>query len=622
MSIDLIYKDKKFWPLFWTQFFGALNDNYFKNALVMLVAYKGIVLWGMDDKQLVAFASGIFILPFFLFSSMAGQIADKFEKSHLIKAVKWAELAIMLIAAFAFYSHHYAILMISLFLMGLHSTVFGPIKYSIIPELVREEQLVSGNAYVEVGTFMAILIGTICGGVVVSLPGSEMYLIAGLLFLSVCGIVTSQFVPKVIVADPNLILEKNPFPQMLKTTKLAYPNKAVFNSILGISWFWFLGAAILSVLPILTKNVLSGGEHVVTAFLAVFVIGIAAGSIVCEKLSFNRVEIGLVPFGSLGMTLFLVDMAFSSSQWSAQPSSLLSLEEFLNTPGSFRIVLDLFGIAFSGGLFNVPLYTLIQERTPREIRSRIVAGNNILNSLFMVVSSVLLMWFYAIKLTIPQIFLIYGAFNLIVAVYIYHLVPEFTLRFLAWILARMIYRIRVEGHSNIPKEGAAILVCNHVTFIDWLILSAGIKRPISFVMYYKFFNIPLVRYLFKNANVIPIAGKNEDPVIFAKAFDTVSTRLRSGGLVCIFPEGGLTDDGQMKIFRKGIEHIIARDPVPVVPVALKGIWGSVFSRKGGKALGHLPRRIWFPVWIKIGSSIPPHSANAPLLEQKVRTLLN
>lgn len=623
MSASLVYKKSSYRPLFWTQFFGALNDNYFKNALVVLTTYKGLSILGLPTEQMVAFASAIFILPFFLFSALAGQINDKFEKSFLMKTIKWIELGIMLIASYGFSQHHISLLLFALFMMGLHSTFFGPAKYSIIPDLVPPEKLIAANAYVELGTFIAVLIGTIAGGLVVSKTESGFgILISGLIIVSVIGILISYQIPKTKIAAPNLKLNWNPVPSTWDSLKLSYKEKSVFNSLLGISWFWFLGIAILTILPVLTKNLLLASEEVVTAFLAVFTFGIAAGNILCERLSFQRIEIGLVPFGSLGMTLFLLDLSLICSGWGYKNSNeLLNFSLFVHQSGAYRIMFDLFMIAVFGGIFTVPLYTLLQQRSNPEIRSRVIGTNNILNAFFMVISSVLLMIFYAAKLTIPQIFFLYGLINLFVAIYIYSVVPEFTLRFLSWIVARLIYRIKVEGLEKVPNEGPALLVCNHITYVDWLIISAAVKRPIRFVMHYEFANIPVAKYLIQHAKVIPIAGIKENPQIFENAFQQVSQELKNGELVCIFPEGGLTTTGEMNEFKKGLEHIVKKDPVPVIPIGLNGLWGSIFCRMQGRKFAMIPRRIWFRVVLRIGDPVQPEEAQALYLENKVRALI-
>jgi 1-acyl-sn-glycerol-3-phosphate acyltransferase len=652
MKDESVLQNKGFLSLFTTQFFGALNDNVLKNALVVLITYKGVKLWGLEPHLIVALAGGVFILPFFLFSGLAGQMSDKYEKAQMTRIVKWVEVLIMLVAAVGFFYHLFGLLMFSLFMMGLQSTFFGPIKYSIIPELVKHRQLTAGNAFVEIGTFLAILIGTVLGGVTAGIDNAEIYIVGTLIVVSVLGLISSYGVPVLPRADHHLKIQWNLLPQIWSLMKLTVPTKVVFNSILGISWFWFFGAALLSILPVLTKDVLRGNENVVTLFLATFTVGIAVGAFLCEKLSFERVEIGLVPWGSLGMTIFMTDLSWVASIWSithvapeavsavhqinpssgaglhaadtlgAQATTLLTVTQFLQQPMAYRLLLDLFVLSIFGGLFTVPLYTLVQERSEKKNRSRVIASNNILNALFMVVSSVLLMGLYALNLTLSQILLFYAALNLLVSTYIYLVVPEFTLRFLSWAVARLMYRIRVKGLEHIPREGPALLVCNHVSFVDWLILAAAIKRPVRFVMYYKFFEIPIVKYLFRQAKVIPIAGVQENKKIFDQAFERVSKELRDGELVCIFPEGGITRDGEVHKFKRGVEHILKHDAVPVLPMALDGLWGSIFSRKTEHMLKRWPRRFWVLVDVIIAKPVHPKEATATKLESQVRALLS
>jgi len=622
MSLGLITKDKKFAPLFWTQFFGALNDNFLKNAMVMLITFRSAQLFGFGAQDLVALAGGVFILPFFLFSSLAGQLADKFDKTKFIRAIKAVEIGIMAIAGLGFWTENFGLLMGVLFLMGIHSAFFGPLKYGIIPELVPEDKLVAGNAFVEMGTFLAILIGTIAGGMAASLTSGKIMIAVGLLLLAGSGLLASLMMPKVPRANPNLAIKLNPISEMMETLRDIYPKKAVFNSVLGISWFWYFGAALLSLIPVFAKDVLFSNAQVVTLFLALFTIGIAAGSMVCEKLSFDRVEIGIVPIGSLGMTVLLLDLALGANRWAVSaPQHLLGITEFCAQPGGYRILADLFGVAIFGGLFTVPLYTLIQQRSDRGNLSRTLGANNIVNALFMVASALTVVVFHHFHLTIPQMFLAFALINFAVAIYIYSIVPEFTLRFLAWVLVHIMYRLRVTGFENLPKEGAAVLICNHVSFVDWLIIGGAVKRPVRFVMYYKFARIPLFRYLLKHAQVIPIAGKKEDPIIFETAFQKVSDELKAGELVCIFPEGGLSQTGELDHFKNGVLYIIKRDPVPVIPMALKNLWGSFFSRKSGKAMTSFPRRFWSRVGLAIGAPVPPPQVQIEDLEKRVASLL-
>jgi 1-acyl-sn-glycerol-3-phosphate acyltransferase len=596
-----------FWPLFWTQFFGALNDNYFKNALVILLTFRNLDAFGMDSRSLVAISGGIFILPFIFLSPYSGQLSDKWVKSSIAVGVKIFELLIMVLASFAFYFHRIEILFVCLFLMGIHSTLFGPIKYSLIPELLPEEKLVKGNALIESGTFLAILIGTLGSGLVFTLPQAEPTIIGGILLFSTIGLLTSLWIPRLPAAAPHLKFSWNFFTQVREMITILKMEKSVFNGVLGISWFWFLGGAILSILPTLTQSVLNSNAEVVTLFLGVFTLGIGAGSLLAEKISHDRIEIGLVPLGSFGMSLFLLDLGWSLHS----VSPLLSTDApagaraFLMAPGSFRILGDFLGIALSGGFFTVPLYTLMQSRSQKEVRSRVIGANNLLNALFMVASAILLLVLYRLEVSFGNIFLIFSALNFLVSIYIYKMVPEFLWRLVSFVLARLIYRVKPKGLENIPKSGAALLLSNHVSFIDWLIIQACVGRPIRFVIYYKIYRIPVLNAFFRHSKTIPIAGKSEDQEIFKAAFHQISQEIKAGELVCIFPEGSITHDGKMQAFKKGMEFILQTDHIPVVPMAINGLWGSLFSRKDKTLLQKRPRKLFKAVTLTVGESYLP-----------------
>ena len=622
MSVKMIFGKGRFWPLFWVQFFGALNDNFFKNALVFLITFQGITLFGMESQSLVSLASGIFILPYFIFSPISGQIADKYEKSQIVRYTKMLEIIIMIVAGIGFFIEEYSLLMVVLFLMGTQSALFGPVKYSMIPELVEEEELIQGNAYVELGTFLAILIGTIAGGLVVALPNATPWIGGGVLGLAAIGYLISLYLQPVAIANPDIKLEANPLPTMKHLWGIIREQEAIFNSVFAISWFWFIGAGILSVLPIYCKDYLFVGEEVVTAFLAMFTLGIAIGSIICEKLCYGRVEIGLVPIGSLGLSLFLADLSLVSPVWVVPDMELLSLAQFLEQPNSIRLLVDFFLMSIFGGVFIVPLYTLLQERSRAEVRSQVIAANNIVNAIFMVASSLALIGFYASDLSLSQIFLTLSLMNMVVAGYIYTVVPEFVLRFFSWILTNLLFRLRVHGLENIPKEGAVVLACNHITYVDWLILAGTCKRPARFVMYHKYFYIPILQTLMRQAKVIPICGAKEDPVILKTALDRISEALREGEVVCIFPEGQLTPDGEMCEFRQGIVRMIERDPAPVVPMAMSNMYGSAFSLAKGNKLMQMFTNPWRRVELDIEPPIPPEEFDLEAMKNRIQELLD
>ncbi len=614
-----LLRQRRFAPFFATQALGAFNDNAFRQALVVLVAFH----LGLSDRD-VGFYSNIapalFILPFFLFSASAGQLAEKFEKTRLIRFVKLFEIAAMSVAAYAFHLGNVPLLLGVLFLMGLHSTLFGPIKYSILPQALRREELVGGNGLIEMGTSLSILIGMIAGGSLMALavigPSAASILVVG---VAIVGYLVSRTIPPAPAAAPELAFNWNPLTETWRVLGFVAADRTVFNSVLGISWFWFFGGVFTAQLPNYTKLFLGGNESVAILVLALFSIGVGAGSLLCERLSGHKVEIGLVPFGSIGLSLFGIDLYFARPELGTAHG--LNALGFLAAPGNWRIALDLTLLGVFAGFYIVPLFALVQSRAERSQLSRVIAGNNIINALFLVAAAAFGIGLGALGLSIPQIFLATALLNVLVAIYIYTLVPEFLMRFLSWILVNTLYRIKVEGIGRIPDEGAALLVCNHVSFMDALIIGGVVRRPARFVMYYRIFDIPLLSFLFRTAKAIPIAGRKEDPALLARALDTIDDALAAGELVCIFPEGGLTSDGEIAPFRSGIERILARRPVPVIPLALRGLWGSVFSRRDS-ALGRtrLPRRFWSRIAVAVGLPIIATEANASVLEEKVRDL--
>lgn len=611
-----LFMDKRFWPMFWTQFFGAFNDNVFKNALVILIAFKSYSLLGLGADQMVALCGGVFILPFFLFSATAGQIADKYPKHKLIFWIKVWEIIVMLIGGVGFIFENLPLLLSSLFLMGLQSTFFGPVKYSILPELVEDDELVQGNSLFSMGTFVSILLGTILGGVLISQESNAGIMVCvAVISFAIIGTLFSSQVQKLIPNDPSIKVDIKIFKPTYDILKISKKREGVWNSILGISWFWFFGAALLSIFPIYVKEVINAPESLVTVFLALFSVGVAIGSMLCERFSRERLELGLVPFGSLGMTVFVIDLFFVGDFNNYE--SFSSLNDFFSHAISYRVFTDILLLSVFAGFFIVPLYTFIQQRSEPSSRSRIIAGNNILNALFMVVSSILLTVLYGFKFTVPQLFLFFGVLNLVVTTYIYTVIPEFLLRFICMLLSRTIYRLKVKGHEHIPDERPCILVCNHVSFVDWFLIASGIRRPIRFVMHYSFFKIPFIKFLFKGAKIIPIAGKSEDENVLNQAMDDISKALKDGDMICIFPEGLITHDGKVNTFKPGIERIIQRDAVPVIPMTLKGLWGSFFSRKYGKAMSNpiiIFKTIWSKVDLDIYDPIEPSEVSANKLE--------
>lgn len=603
---------RRFLPFFITQLLGAFNDNVFKQGLIFVILFN----MAFSDKTgnlLVNFCHLLFILPFFLFSALGGQFGEKFAKDALIRLIKLAEIAIMLVGAAGFYLNSLPLLLLALFGMGTHSALFGPVKYSILPATLREEELVGGNALVEMGTFLAILAGTIGAGVIMS--GSHSAgLVSGAIVLVAClGYLASRNIPRSHAALPELVLDWNIFRQTWATVRLGLGQRpAVSRSLLGNSWFWFIGSIYLAQIPGFAKDLLHGDKTVITLILTVFSVGIALGSVLCERLSGRKVEIGLVPFGSMGMTVFGILLWWHSAGFpaAAEPYSWLTL---LGQGQAWWLLADILGIGIFGGFYIVPLYALIQSRTVESERARVIAANNILNALFMVVSALVAMLLLNVAgLSIPQLFLVVSLMNIAVNTYIFKIVPEFTMRFLIWLLSHSMYRVKHEGLEAIPDEGAAVLVCNHVSFVDALLIGGAVRRPIRFVMYYKIYNLPVLNFVFRTAGTVPIAGRSEDEKVYEQAFQRIAQYLADGEVVCIFPEGKLTTSGEIDEFKAGVERILAANPVPVIPMALQGLWGSFFSRAPHKGLF---KRFWSRITLVAGQPMPADTGRLVLQEQ-------
>ena len=615
-----LLKQKRFAPFFATQFLGAFNDNLFKNALVVLLTFQAARWTTLRPELLANLAAGIFILPFFLFSATAGQLADKYDKAMLARLVKVLEMSIMGVAAAGFFLTSLPVLMGALFLLGCHSTLFGPVKYAILPQHLREEELVGGNALIEAGTFVAILIGTLAGGLLAGSVAHPVWIAVGGFVVALAGYLTSRGIPAAPAPAPELKVNLNPLSETWRNIAFARENRTVFLSILGISWFWLYGALFLAQFPAYGKFVLGGGESSVTLLLATFTVGIGVGSMLCERMSGKHVEIGLVPFGSIGLTLFGLDLYFASPTGlaGAAPHELLAL---LAMPAVWRVLFDLLMLGMFGGFFIVPMYALVQLRSSPEHRARIIAANNILNALFMVVGALGAAALLGEGLSIPALFGLGALLNAAVALYIYGLVPEFLLRFIAWLLVKAVYRLRTSGLAHLPHEGAAVLVANHVSFADAVIIMGASPRPIRFVMDHRIFRTPLLGFIFRHCGAIPIASAKEDPVMLEAAFAEVGRALENGDLVGVFPEGHLTRDGELQPFRPGISRILAANPVPVVPMALSGLWGSFFSRIDGSAMQTPFRRgVFSDIALQVGAPVPPGEATPEHLQQKVLAL--
>ena len=626
-----LLKQRRFAPFFWTQFLGAGNDNVFKFAFTILVTYQMQVTW-LPPALAGLVIGALFILPYLLFSATSGQVTDKYDKTMLIRFVKNMEIGIMLIAAWGFMQENIILLLLCTALMGLHSTIFGPVKFAYLPQVLRAHELTGGNGVVETGTFVAILLGNIVGGILIALPEFGRQSVAIVcVALAVLGRLAAQFIPAAPAGDPGLRINWNPVTETWRNLKMAHGNLVVFRSLLGISWMWFFGAVFLSQFPSFAKDVLHGDAHVASLLLVVFSVGIGTGSLLCEVLSRRNVEIGLVPLGAIGMTVFALDLYFATR--GLAPAAALSIARFVEISAHWRVLADLALMSLSAGLYSVPMYALIQLRSPPTHRARIIAANNILNALFMIGSAVIVGVLLGQGISIPQVFMLLAIANAVVASYIFLLVPEYVLRFISWVLSFCMYRFKVMNAEYIPADGAAILVCNHVSFIDAVLLMAASPRPLHFMIDHRIFRMPFLGMMFRLARAIPVAPRAEDPLAYEAAFARAGQVLREGDLLAIFPEGGITRDGALQQFKGGVMKIISqaqsdRLTVPVIPMALTNLWGSYFSRAenvNGRpvAMARPFRRGFYSrVGLHVGMPVDAALQTPALLQAHVQALLD
>lgn len=613
-----LLKTKRFLPYFLTQALGAFNDNIFKNSLMLLMAFTAANNLPLSTDILMNLAAGLFILPFFLFSASAGVLADNIEKSKIIRWVKLAEILLMSFSAVALYYELYMVLLGLLFLMGTQSAFFGPVKYAILPSLVSEKELIGANALVEMGTFVAILLGTIGAGILLGLENTLFAVALVVVVTSILGYFVSTKIPTVAAEAPKQTFSWRPVSHSRETMNICFEQRSIYLSIFAISWFWFLGAGYLTQFPNFAKNSLGGDSSVVTVLLCAFSLGVAVGSMLCERLSGHKIELGIVPIGSIGLTIFGVDLYFATPEVLSQQA--MSASTFFEHAFAWRVLMDLSLIGIFGGFFIVPLYALLQQRAKPNERARVISANNIFNALFMVASAISgILLLGVLELSIPEYFLILALLNAAVAIYVYGQMPEFALRFIIWMLSHSMYRVKHKELEHIPEEGGALIVCNHVSYVDALLLAGACRRPIRFVMDENIFRNPLLGWFFKVAKTIPICAKAKNEQTFENAFRQIRSDLEEGNLVCIFPEGKLTKSGEINPFKKGVERILKETPVPVVPMALKGLWGSFFSHQG-QGIFKSGKRFWSKIEIVASEPIDADKASARALQYQVERL--
>ncbi|WP_163922247.1 MFS transporter [Photobacterium sp. Alg240-V54] len=607
---------RRFLPYFLTQALGAFNDNVYKNILLIFIAYASAHTLPLSADLLINLAAGLFILPFFLFSASAGILADIYDKAKIMRIVKLAEVIIMCCAAVAFIYQSYLTLLFLLFLMGTQSAFFGPAKYALLPQHLKKSELVSGNALVETGTFLAILLGTIIAGVIANSDNGRYIAAISVIIFAILGYLASLAIPAAPPSQQHIKFQWRPWQQTRHTMKIAQQDKIIFQCIIGISWFWFLGACYLTQFPNFARTNLGGQASSVSFLLTLFSIGIAVGSMLCDRLSQHRVDPGIVPIGCFGISLFGFGL------YAMTPSVIPATDgiiAFISQPSLWPIFISLLLLGVAGGIFIVPLYTLMQQRAKEDQRAQIIAANNIWNAVFMVISAIAaIVCLSLLQLSIPQFFLLLAGLNSLVLLYIYFQAPDFFWRFVVWVVTHTMYRVRHHNLNNLPQQGGTLLVCNHVSYMDALLLAGACPRPIRFLMDKDIYNLPIVNTFCRACKAIPVDANDRKSV--RTAFAQVATYLENGDIVCVFPEGHLTPDGEIAPFMRGIDLIIKRSTVQVIPVALQGLWGSYFSREGGHALLKWPKRCWSKVTIVAGECVPSQATDSQLLRQQVIAL--
>jgi acyl-[acyl-carrier-protein]-phospholipid O-acyltransferase / long-chain-fatty-acid--[acyl-carrier-protein] ligase len=569
---------RRFLPLFVVQALGAFNDNAFKNALVILIVFDLALKQGFNGQIFVTLAAGLFVLPYFLFSSIAGQLADKYDKAKLVRIIKFVEIVLMALAGIGFQLANVYWMLTILFLMGAQSTFFGPIKYGILPQHLREDELIGGNALIEAGTFLSILLGTLFGGLLIRTGPGPVIVTAALIAVAVGGYLASRFVPVAAPVDPGIRVNPNLFAETAKIISFAAKRRGVFLPILGISWFWLMGAIFLAQFPSFAKDTLQADEQVSNLFIMTFSVGIALGSLWCNKLLKGRVAATYVPLGAIGITLFCIDL-FVASPTGGVPVSgtLMGVGAFLSVPNNWRVLADLTFTAVCGGLYIVPLYTLIQAHSEAGHTSRNIAANNVLNAVFMVAGTVATLGMLELRFTIPQIFLTIAIANAFVAAYMCKLLPDEVAKAIGRFFLKLFYRVEVKGWENYDKAGErAVIIANHTSFLDAALLGAFLPRTPTFAINTFIAKKWWVKPAFALFDLLPVDPSN--PMAVKKMVRAVE----AGRHCVIFPEGRLTVTGALMKVYEGPGTIAHLAGASILPVRIDGAQYTSFSRLRGK----------------------------------------
>lgn len=650
-----LFTKKRYGPFFGTMFLGAFNDNLFRSALLVLLSFYTADVLGenpMISKGQASLLSVIlFMTPYFLFSAIAGQLADKFDKTVLVRCTKLFELFVMSCAALAFYTLDIYLLLFLLFLMGTQSAFFSPMKYAILPQHLRPRELVGGNGMLELGTFLAILFGLMLGGELMKggtsldnvncagdiqwqfqlfcqtgISGPLLVAFAGM-GIAGTGLLFSLLMPLAPSMTPKLKMDWNVPRNTVNHFRLALKDRHVWRCMLGVSWFWAIGGIYLAQMPQYAEVNLGGGTSHYILLLAVFAVGIGIGSALCEILSRSYLAIGWAWLGALGLAVFGVMLYFVSPATIGEASLLPEIERskidlmWSDVTDHWSVLLALFGIGVSGGLFSVPLTSEIQRCAPPKQRAQVIAANNIINALAMMVSGGLAMLLLSFGADMPMLFLFVGLANTAVLLIMFWWDQRFFLTGFVKIITLIFYRAKLVNGDNIPRHKGVILASNHVAWMDWFLIGGMLPIPPHFIMNHDFYNIPIAGRILRAGKVIPIAPAFKHPEIMEAAFDKAAEYLRNDEAIYIFPEGKVSRDGESSEYREGICRIMEREPVPVIPIAIRGMWGSWFSFSDGRCMKGPPKR-WgrSKVEFKVGEPIPPEEFTLELLQQRIEEL--
>lgn len=582
---EVLFTSRRFFPLFWTMFLGAFNDNVFKNAIIIAITFKSIHVMGLEPKSTVILSGAIFIFPFFLFSPLAGELAEKYSKQTVMKLTKISEALIMALAAVGFLSQNFGFLLFVLFLMGAQSAFFGPLKYGVIPELVKQDEIVKANAYISSGTFVSILFGTIIGGLLGS-SDSPLFIGLSLVAIALIGFTSSLFVPALEPIHPNTKIEKNIFKTVVRNFKLVRSLPEAHELIQAISWYWVAGALILSIIPTVVKDSYGATEEVATMFLALFTVGMGVGSIFFERVMGKTPDRGISLWCLILLNLCLLSLCFL-----IQPENHFvpqGIAQFLKDPSHWIVVAIFFLMAFFGGGYIVPLYSQLQISFAGQKLAQLIAGNNIYNAIYMVLASVGSTIITMSGGSIRTVMLVLSGvlFLVILKQYLTH-IYSFCRRTFHVVLNRF-YDVEYKNLDKIPADGSFIMIANHVSFVDWAYLIMACPRHIHFVIDHIYYFNPMLTWFFKQGGLVPIAPRKESEEVLKKAYGEIYARIDEGKVIGMFPEGWLSRDGKLKKFQPGIQKILKERPVPVLVGSIHGLWGSWFSFGNGTPFSYLP----------------------------------